>query len=132
MSGRRQRTKVNNSFSTWTDITSGIPQGSILGPLLFNIYIYIYINDIFYFVKEDNVTNYADDTTPYDTDTNIESLLNNLHIDWSILLIWFENNYFKLNADKCKLLVTNQEDNVSVNVGDETYSRRKYLLNFLV
>ena len=59
-------------------------------------------------------------TTPYDTDTNIESLLNNLQIDSSILLIWFENNYFKLNADKCKLLVTNQEDNVSVNVGDET------------
>ena len=66
------------------------------------------------------MTNYADDTTPYDTDTNIESLLNNLQIDSSILLIWFENNYFKLNADKCKLLVTNQEDNVSVNVGDET------------
>ena len=66
------------------------------------------------------MTNYADDTTPYDTVTNIESLLNNLLIDSSILLIWFENNYFKLNADKCKLLVTNQEDNVSVNVGDET------------
>ena len=51
---------------------------------------------------------------------NIESLLNNLQIDSSILLIWFGNNYFKLNADKCKLLVTNQEDYVSVNVGDET------------
>ena len=60
LSGRKHRTKVNNCFSKWTEIISGVPQGSILGPLLFNIY----INDIFFFVNEDRITNYADDTTP--------------------------------------------------------------------
>ena len=68
ISGRKQRTKVNNKFSGWSNILSGIPQGSILGPLIF----FIYINDIFYFIDEGNIANYADDNTPYaiDTDSN--------------------------------------------------------------
>ena len=42
LSNRKQMTKINTSLSEWADITTGVPRGSILGPLLFNIYIYIY------------------------------------------------------------------------------------------
>ena len=58
-------------------------------------------------------------------DTNIETLISNIQIDSSILLVWFEDNYFMLNADKCKLLITNHEAEISIKVGCETIVGQK-------
>ena len=49
------------TLSTWAEITVGVPQGSVLGPLLFDIY----FNDTFYFISEVSMTNFADDITLY-------------------------------------------------------------------
>ena len=115
LSNRKHRTKVNNSFSPWASIISGVPQGSILGPLLFNIY----MNDIFFFIKETELTNYADDNTPYAISANIEELIKSLENDSSILTKWFSDNYLVMNAEKCNLLVTKHDGNVFVDVEKE-------------
>ena len=115
LSDRKQRTKVNNSFSSWSKIKTGVPQGSILGPLLFNIY----LNDIFYCVKNSDITNYADDTTPYSMDTTLDALLNSLEKDSSTLIKWFSDNYFQPNADKCHLLISKHNKNIFINVDEE-------------
>ena len=61
LSNRCQRVRVNCSYSFWNEIIYGVPQGSILGPLLFNIY----LSDLFIFCKDSDITNYADDNSPF-------------------------------------------------------------------
>ena len=74
LSSRKQRTKVNSSYSDWYDIIRGVPQGSILGPLLFNLF----INDLFLFLERTNICNFADDNTIYRCDSDLEIVLEDL------------------------------------------------------
>ena len=61
LSNRWQRTKINSSFSTWSKLSLGVPQGSILGHIIFNLF----LNDLFFVIKETDLCSYADDSTPY-------------------------------------------------------------------
>ena len=61
LSNRKQRVKINETFSSWKNIEYGVPKGSILGPLLFNIH----LCDLFYFLEDLDIASYADDTTIY-------------------------------------------------------------------
>ena len=74
LSNRSQKTKVGSSFSTYLDIAYGVPQGSILGPLLFNID----LCDLFFENYSSDFANFADDTTPYECGHSFNEVINNL------------------------------------------------------
>ena len=102
LSNRWHRTKINKKFSSWQEFILGVPQGSVLGHLLFNIY----LNDLFYIAESTNVSNFAEDTTIYACDRDVNSLVNRLEHDSYLAIEWFENNSMKLNQDKCNFLVS--------------------------
>ena len=107
---REQRVKINSSSSTWSKIEYGVPQGSILGSLLFNINTL----DMFFEQKDVNFAAYADDNTPYFCDKNLEVLLSKLQICALKLFEWFSNNYMKTNSGKCHLVLSSNNQNKKI------------------
>ena len=71
LTNRKQRTKIGQVYSPWDEITSSVPQGSILGPLIFNID----LCDMFFTLSNHEIASYADDNTPYVTCDTIEFMI---------------------------------------------------------
>ena len=118
LSDRIQRTKIGETFSMWREIVGGVPQGSILGPLLFNIY----INDIFLFSKSFNIANYADDCSPYECSGSTDDVIQKLENDSRILMDWYEINYLKPNPDKWYLLLSEIGEDLTISIGGKDFS----------
>ena len=100
LQNRKQRTKIGSSYSLWEEIVSGVPQGSILGPLLFNIF----LCDLFLSIENNYFTNYADDTTPYVIGNNPDEVVSELKDITEKLFTWFSQNEMKANLGKCHML----------------------------
>ena len=111
LSNRKQRVKINDSFSSLSETLFGVPQGSILGPLLFNIF----ICDMFYFMEDYEIANYTDDSTPFSAKPGHKSVVQELEASSSILFTWFRNNYMKANTDKSHLLLSGNS-NLTANI----------------
>ena len=106
LKNRTQTTKVASSFSELLNIIFGVPQGSILGLLLF----IIYIRDLFIVNKDVNFSSYADDTTPFIIGIRFEQIIPKLESILSDIPEWFMNNNLKANAGKFHLFLSPHED----------------------
>jgi hypothetical protein len=107
LENRRQRIKIGNNYSDWDTLIKGVPRGSILGPVLFNVF----INDIFHFVQDSTIYNYADDNTLSYSDTNINTVVKTLENDSINLIDWFSKNLMKANSDKFQAIAIGPKTN---------------------
>ena len=114
LSKRKQRTKINSEFSSWEEILFGIPQGSILGPLLFNIF----LCDLFFEMNDVDFASYADDNTPFLVGNDLDEVIFKLQNASITLFQWFKDNQMKANPDKCNFLCSSNS-NKSIMIENE-------------
>ena len=92
-----------------------MPQGSVIGPLLFNLY----INDLFFQITKTHPCNFADDTSLNAFNKDLSILLHELEYDTLSSILWFEINFMKLNPDKCHFLIAaNTHEHLWIKVGE--------------
>ena len=113
LTNRKQQVAINNCKSDFKQISYGVPQGSILGPLLF----LLFINDLPLYTSNVFTDLYADDTTLYDVQDSMEQIENNLQSSLNNLQIWCRNNGMILNSSKTKVMLVT------------TYQKRQRLTN---
>ena len=101
LSNRKQRVKFNGEKSNYLNVTCGVPQGSILGPLLF----LVYINDMHQAVKYSKMHHFADDTYLKCSDKNDKLLRNKMNKDLALLFDWLCANRLSLNVSKTEFIV---------------------------
>ena len=108
LTGRKQRVKIKSSFSSYLDIFQGVPPRSILGPLLFSLF----LCDLFSFVEEADIMSYADGSTRYVCSKNVYVTLEKLEKVGKVRFEWFSRNFLKTNADKYRLNSVNIDNGV--------------------
>ena len=105
LTGRTQQTSVTGHLSETAFITAGVPQGSIMGPLLF----ILYMNDLPPHI-DNNIDMFADDSTLYTSGHNVDDIQRSLRTNLNAVTTWCEDNRMILNVakTKCMLITTKQ------------------------
>ena len=98
---RNQTTLANNVFSSCSTIACGVPQGSVLGPLFF----ILYVNDIQHVIKNSKVQLYADDTVIHTSGVTAKAAAESLQSDLDSFSRWCNSNKLSLNVSKTKLMI---------------------------
>ena len=115
-SNRRPRVRVGTTCSSWLKTKTGVPQGSVLGPLLFNIF----INDFIYIIKQSEVCNFADENFLLSCGNSFEVVASSLEEDMSKSIYWFKTNQMVVNASKFQVILfgLNSNEKIVLEVGE--------------
>ena len=110
---RRQKcVKINNTYSDYNKIISGVPQGSILGPILFNLS----INDLFFFIEIASMHNFADDNTLFSWGETLSKLIGTLESESNIAIDWFTKNEMIINPEKFQAIILDKKKSDLANI----------------
>ena len=115
LQNRKQCVKINNISSEFLNIISGVPQGSIAGPMLFNVF----INDFFFLLLH----NFADDNTLSSFTKTVSDLMKTLEDESRAAINWFSMNHMIANPDKFKAIILDKQNsdfsNTKISVNNE-------------
>ena len=101
LQGRQQRVMIGSVVSTWLTLTHDVPQGSILGPLLF----ILFVNDLPTMVQNGSLNMYADNTTLYSEGNTVANAIGKLKEDAQLTLEWLKHNNLTVNLKKTKFML---------------------------
>ena len=119
LSNRKQCVRINDTYSEFENIIMGVPQGSILGPLLFNLS----IKDLFFFILIASVHNFADDNTLSAFAQNVSKLINILQSESEVISDWFKKKQMTVNPYRFQVIIINKKK------GDHTNENFLLILN---
>ena len=105
LNNRKQQVQINNKFSSESTVIAGVPQGSIDGPLLFNLF----INDLVFFIQYCTLSNYADDNNLFSMGKNKDQVKTFLSSDFKIINNWFYENLMVLNPEESHFMCIGQK-----------------------
>ena len=103
----KQCMRINNTNSDFLNVISGVPQGSIVGPILFNCF----FNDFFYVIEIANAHNFADGNTLTAFGNSIQNLIFLLESEGSVVIKWFRDNKMIVNPGKFQAIILDKKKN---------------------